>query len=87
MTHTARAKHALAYTFLTYNSHGHATPNFANIGGYYLASGVSTLWLPEHHRPVPYALGDASEGMCLGIAVNFLQEFWPDISRHTFHRH
>lgn len=41
-----RAGHAILYSFLTYNPQGHATLNLSNIGGYYFAGAVSTLWLP-----------------------------------------
>ncbi len=82
-----RVLHAVAYSFLTYSNHGHPTLNIANLGGYYVASATSTLWLPGSHRVVTYALSDASLQIALTIPVNMLQEFWPDIDRRVIHRH
>ena len=81
----ARAGHAILYSFLTYNNQGRPTLNLANLGGYFVASGVSTLWLPGQHRLATYTLTDGSEALGLSVPVNLFQEFWPEISR-TLHR-
>ncbi len=82
-----RLLHAVAYSFLTYSNHGHPTLNIANLGGYYAASAMSTLWLPGSHRVATYTLSDASLQIALTVPVNILQEFWPDIDRRVIHRH
>jgi hypothetical protein len=81
-----RAVHAIVYSFLTYNSQGHPTPNIANIGGYFGAAAISTLWLPGPQKTLSYTVSNGSESMALSIPVNLLQEFWPDITRKVFHR-
>ena len=81
-----RALHAIAYSFLTYNTQGHPTLNIANIGGYYSASAISTLWLPGSQKTVSYTLSNGSESLALNVPVNMLQEFWPEISHKVFHR-
>lgn len=81
-----RALHAIAYSFLTYNSSGHPTVNVANLSAYYASTAVSTAWLPGHYRVLDYTLSNSSEQIVLTFPVNLLQEFWPEIAR-TFHRH
>ncbi len=82
-----RVWHAVAYSFLTYTNHGHPTLNIANLGGYYTASAISTLWLPGHYRVATYTLSDASLQIALTVPVNIFQEFWPDIDQRVLHRH
>jgi len=81
-----RALHAIAYSFLTYNSSGHPTVNIANLSAYYGSTAVSTAWLPGHYKVLDYTLSNSSEQILLTFPVNLLQEFWPEISR-PFHRH
>jgi len=81
-----RVGHAIVYSFLTYNSQGRPTLNVANIGGYYFAAGVSTVWLPGRQNLASYTLSNGSESLGLSVAVNLLQEFWPDIRHRVFRR-
>ncbi len=81
-----RAAHAVLYSFLTYNNQGHRTLNIANLGGYYAASAISTLWLPGNNHVGSHTLSDGSLQIAVSIPVNMLQEFWPDIRRRVFHR-
>lgn len=79
-----RFKHAVLYSFLTYNHEGHPTPNVANLGGYYVASAVSTSWSPDSRGVVRFTLSDGSKQIGLSVLVNLLQEFWPEVRRHEF---
>jgi hypothetical protein len=81
-----RARHAMLYSFLTYNNQGQPTPNIGNLGGYYAASAASTLWLPVHSNVATYALSDGSQQAGLSVLVNLLQEFWPEIRHSVLHR-
>lgn len=81
-----RARHALAYGFLTYNNQGHPTLNIANLGGYYAASAATTLWLPGRRNASLYTLSDGSQQVGLNALVNLIQEYWPEIHRTVFHR-
>jgi hypothetical protein len=81
-----RVLHAIAYSFLTYNNEGHPTLNFANLGGYYAATAISTIWLPSQHSVAKYTLSNASEAIALTLPVNLLQEFWPEVLHTVFRR-
>jgi hypothetical protein len=79
-----RAVHAIVFSFVTYNSEGHITPNVANLSAYYASTAISTTWLPGP-RSRTYTLSNGSEQIALAVPVNFLQEFWPEIV-HTVRR-
>jgi hypothetical protein len=76
-----RALHAIAYSFVTYNNHGHTVLNVANLTSYYAAAAISTTWVPIHGSQGKYALTNGSEQVGLSVSVNLIQEFWPDIRR------
>jgi hypothetical protein len=61
-------------------------PNYSNVLGNLAAGGISNFYAPESERGV----GNTFEGAALvtveGGAGAILQEFWPDISRHFFHK-
>lgn len=80
-----RVEHAFIYSFVNYNRHGQTTLNLPSIGGYYFASGISTIWLPGIRHVPTYTLIDGSKGLALSVPLNMVQEFWPDIS-HKFQR-
>jgi hypothetical protein len=82
-----RVRHAVLYSFLTYNNQGRPTLNLANIGGYYVASAASTLWLPGRHNPALYTVTDGNKALGLSVTVNLLQEFWPEVHRAFLSRH
>ena len=78
--------HAVIFSFLTYDNHGHPTPNFANFAGYYVSAAVATSWLPGQHYRTGYTFSTASEQLVLAVPVNLLQEFWPEVRRKLLHR-
>lgn len=82
-----RAVHAVVYSVLTYNEHGHVTPNVANLVGYYTSTAISTTWLPGRRSVPSYTLSNGTEQIGLSMPVNILQEFWPDIIRKLSRRH
>jgi hypothetical protein len=81
-----RAWHAVKYSFLTYNRQGHPTPNIAGIGGFYVAAAASTTWLPGRRRTWSYTLSNGAQSEALSLPYSVVQEFWPEISHHLFHR-
>ena len=81
-----RLMHAVVYSFLTYNNHGHPTPNIANLTGYYASTAVSTTWIPTTESPGRYTLVHGTEQVGLSISVNIVQEFWPDIRSKILRR-
>jgi hypothetical protein len=81
-----RFLHAIAYSFLTYNSDGHPTLNLANLGGYYASTAISTTWLPGQHSVAAYTFTNGTEQIGLGIVVNLLQEFWSEATHTVLRR-
>lgn len=81
-----RVLHAFAFSFLTYNNHGHTTVNIANLTGYYAGSAIATTWIPTRESLARYTFEYGSEEIGFSIAVNVVQEFWPDIRRKFLHR-
>lgn len=82
-----RTKHAIVYSFLTYNNHGHATLNISNLTSYYASTALSTTWVPTNEPLGRYTLVHGTENMALSIPVNLIQEFWPEIRQKVFRRH
>lgn len=76
-----RVLHAIAFSFVTYNSQGHTTLNISNLTGYYAATAVSTFWVPIRGSVAEYTLTNGTEQIGLSVPVNILQEFWPEIRR------
>jgi hypothetical protein len=74
-----RALHAIAYSFLTYNRQGNPTLNVANLGAYYASTAISTAWLPSKESAARYTLTNGTLQIALGVPVNLLQEFWPEL--------
>lgn len=81
-----RTLHAIVFSFVTYNSEGHITPNVANLGAYYASTAISTTWLPGP-RSRMYTFSNGSEQIALAVPVNLLQEFWPEIVHTVRRRH
>lgn len=81
-----RALHAVTYSFLTFNSQGHPTPNVANLASSYASTAISSLWLPGKYAGARYTLTNSTEQIALTVPVNILQEFWPEVVHKVFHR-
>ncbi len=81
-----RLKHAVAYSFLTYNNGGRPRVNVPNLGAYFAASAISTAWQPGNQNVASYAAKDASVAIGFGVAINVVQEFWPDVMRKLRHK-
>ena len=79
-----RALHAIEYSLLTYNSHGHPTLNVANLSAYYVSTAISTTWVPGHYSVAGYTLSGGTEQIALSMPINLLQEFWPEVTRAAF---
>lgn len=81
-----RLGHAIAFSFVTYNNHGHITPNISNLTSYYASTAISTTWIPMDDSRGRYTLVHGTETLGVSIPVNILQEFWPDIRSRFSHR-
>jgi hypothetical protein len=82
-----RALHTFVYSFVTYNDEGRTTLNFANLTSYYATTALSTAWLPGRFKVATYTLSNGAAQIGLGVPVNLLQEFWPDIRRKILRSH
>lgn len=82
-----RTLHAIEYSVVTYNGRGRPTPDIANLTALYASTAVSGAWLPDNTSLARYTFTNGTEQIGLSVAVNILQEFWPDIRRSIFHRH
>jgi hypothetical protein len=80
-----RALHAVAFSFVTFNSQGRTTLNISNLVSYYAATALSTTWVPISGSKGTYILTNGSEQIALSVPVNLVQEFWPEI-RHKILR-
>jgi len=83
---THRALYSAVTTIWCKRDNGSWGPNYANVGGNFVAGGISNLYYPESDRgfelTVTRALTVTAEG---AIGSEFV-EFWPDISEHLFHK-
>jgi hypothetical protein len=81
-----RVRHAIMFSFLTYNNQGHTTLNISNLTSYYAATAVSTAWIPIGESKARYTLLNGTEQVGLSIPTNMVQEFWPEIVHKVFRR-
>jgi hypothetical protein len=81
-----RARHAIAFSFVTYNSQGHTTLNISNLSSYYMATAISTTWVPISISKARYTFTNGTAQVLLSVPINFLQEFWPEIRQKVFRR-
>jgi hypothetical protein len=81
-----RLLHAVAFSFLTYNSQGHTTLNIANLSSIYATTAISTTWVPIQGSGAKYTLTNGSSQIGLAIPINIVQEFWPEIRHNIFRR-
>jgi hypothetical protein len=81
-----RTLHAIEFSFMTYNSQRHTTLNISNLSSYYMATAVSTSWVPISGSKAKYTLTNGTAQVLLAIPINFLQEFWPDIRHKVLRR-
>jgi hypothetical protein len=81
-----RVRHAIAFSFLTYNNQGHTTLNISNLTSFYAATAVSTTWIPIEGSKSRYTLVNATEQVGLSVPINMVQEFWPEIIHKVFRR-
>ena len=81
-----RVRHAILFSFLTFNNQGHTTLNIANLTSYYAATAVSTTWMPIGGSKARFTLINGTEQIGLSVPINIVQEFWPEIVHKVFRR-
>jgi hypothetical protein len=80
-----RMGHAVAFTFLTYNSKAETRLGTANLASFYGSSVVAILWYPPGHHAWSDGVKAANLQMGMNVVFNILQEFWPDIRHRGKH--
>ncbi|MGA2986402.1 MAG: hypothetical protein ABSG32_21580 [Terriglobia bacterium] len=81
-----RARYAFVRTFESPTDGGGKSFAFASVAGNYGAAFISNTWYPKPYATVGHALGRGTSSLAIGILVNELREFSPDVGRclHRF---
>ena len=61
-------------------------PNYANVLGNFISGGISNAYYPAADRGVSQTVTGAVTVTAEGCIGAEFYEFWPDISRHLFHK-
>jgi hypothetical protein len=83
----SRLFYAISTTVKTKNDNGTWGPNYANVLGNIAAGGLANVYYPSTDRGVGLTFQRAFTVTAEGALGSIFVEFWPDISRHVFHRH
>ena len=81
-----RLLYAIATTIVCRGDSGRLQPNYSNIGGNLAAGAISNLYYPEQNAGWGQTIGNGLIVTAEGTAGGVFDEFWPDISRHLFHK-
>ena len=81
-----RALYSAATNVWSKRDNGKWGPNYANIGGNFIGGAISNLYYPASDRGIELTVERALTVTAEGAAGSAFVEFWPDISRHLFHR-
>ncbi|MGA2963221.1 MAG: hypothetical protein ABSD96_16195 [Candidatus Korobacteraceae bacterium] len=79
--------YAISTTVITKNDNGTRGPNYANVLGNFVSGGISNAYYPASDRGLGLTVQNALTVTAEGAIGAIFVEFWPDISRHLFHRH
>ena len=80
-----RALYSASTNVWSKRDNGKWGPNYANLGGNFIAGAISNLYYPASDRGIELTVERALTVTAEGAAGSAFVEFWPDISRH-FHR-
>lgn len=82
-----RVFYAISTSFICkHDRTGKWEPNYSNLGGNLAGGAISNLYVPKDERGVDNIFEGAALVTIEGGVGAILQEFWPDISRHFFHK-
>ena len=82
----SRLWYALGSTFRAKGDSGRWQPNYSNILGNLVSGGIANLYYPSSDRGAGLTFERAFTVTAEGAGGAVFLEFWPDISRHVFHR-
>jgi len=84
---THRMMYAVAAAFICkHDNTGKWEPNYSNVGGNIAAGAISNLYYPGSNTGVGLTISNGMIVTAEGAIGAMFQEFWPDISRHFFHK-
>jgi hypothetical protein len=82
-----RILYALGTNVITrHDKTGRWEPNYSNVFGNLAAGGISNLYLPKDERGFGSTISGGLTVTAEGGIGSMFQEFWPDLSRHFFHK-
>ena len=81
-----RAFYSAATNVWSRRDNGTWGPNYANVGGNFIAGGISNLYYPASDRGFGLTAERAVTVTAEGAIGSEFVEFWPDISNHWFHK-
>jgi hypothetical protein len=82
----SRALYSAFTTIWCKRDNGSWGPNYANVGGNFVAGGISNIYYPESDRGFGLTVSRALTVTAEGAIGSEFVEFWPDISQHLFHK-
>lgn len=85
-TFTSRFLYSASTTVWCKRDSGRWGPNYANVGGNFVAGGISNIYYPESDRGFSLTVTRALTVTAEGVIGSEFVEFWPDISQHLFHK-
>lgn len=83
---SGRARHIFKMTFMAYRPDGHLAPAYARFFGISGSNFLSNSWRVDSDSSTGDALRRTGWGFLGRMGSNALEEFWPDIRKHIFHR-
>lgn len=77
----SRLGYAISTTVICKGDNGHWEPNISNIGGNFIAGGISNIYYPSTDRGASLTIDRALTVTAEGSLGAIADEFWPDVSR------
>jgi len=85
-TFKRRFGYALAQEFVCHTDKGGRSFSFENVLGAFSSGALSNAYYPESDRGFGLTMSRSGTSLALGSAGGLLNEFWPDIRQHFFHK-
>jgi hypothetical protein len=79
-----RSGYALSREVVTKGDNGHSQFNFSEIGGNFVAAGISNAYYPAADRTFGKTTSKWGQQIALDAAFNVMKEFWPDVRDKMF---
>ncbi len=82
----SRLGYALKTVFLAHRPDGHLAPAWGRYAGNTVNNFIENTWLPPSATTAGQTIYRSAAGFGTRAIGNVWEEFWPDVSRHVFHR-